>query len=68
MTDAMTKELKAGVEDRVLVHLKRDWETLRLITKSGAEYLVWTAPGGGCLALWNVLLMLINMQKCRKGG
>lgn len=62
MADVMQREMEAGAANHVVVRHKRDWETLRLTAKNGNEYLVWTAPGGGCMALWNVLLMLMGMQ------
>ena len=68
MTDAMLRDSRAGVEESVVVRHKRDWDTLRLTDKRGAEFLVWTAPGGGCLALWNILLMLVAMQKGAQDG
>jgi hypothetical protein len=43
--------------------IKINRETLRLTSRSGDDHLVWTAPSGWCIAFWNVLLMLIGMQK-----
>jgi hypothetical protein len=59
MLDTMRQEVDALAADR---H-KFECETLRVTDNRGFEFMVWTAPGGGCLVLWNVLLMLIRMQK-----
>jgi hypothetical protein len=63
MLDTMRQELKVGVDALVAGRHKIEYEILRVTDKRGFEFLIWTAPGGGCLVLWNVLLMLIGMQK-----
>lgn len=63
MWDTMRHELEAGVDAMVAGRHKFEHELLRVTDKSDAEFFLWTAPGGGCLLLWNVLLMLIGMQK-----
>jgi hypothetical protein len=67
MIEAMQRDSIAGFDASAARH-KLDWEALRLTAKSGNEYVVWAAPGGGCVALWNVLLMVIGMQKARDTG
>ncbi len=59
---------EAGVDAFAAGRHKFEYEWLRVTDKNGNEFLVWTPPNGGCLILWNVLLMLIGMQKDVKAG
>jgi hypothetical protein len=69
MFDAIRKEMETSPPDSLAPSRhKFEYEYLRVIDKSGTEFVVWTAPGGGCLILWNVLLMLIRMQKTTLNG
>lgn len=64
MLDVMRRELEMGVEAEVAARHKIHHASLRVIDKSETEHVLWTSHSGGCLRLWNVLLMLIGMQKC----
>ena len=59
----MQQEAEASGDVMAAGHHEFDYEWLRVTNKSGSEFLVWTPPNGGCLIPWNVLLMLIGMQK-----
>lgn len=68
MLKTMQQEMEAGVDAIVAGRHKFEYGWLRVTDKNGGEFLVWTPPNGACLILWNVLLMLIGMQKGVKDG
>lgn len=68
MWGAMRRELEADVDAMTTSRHKLEYEFLRVTDRRGSQFMVWTAPGGGCLILWNVLLMLIGMQKGGEDG